>query len=145
MSKLSSFTFQVADKLNWPNRSLSYLCRSFDQLNESEDYRSVKPVIHIGFLDYTLFKAKLEFYATYKLMKTSNSKLTIGLLSSNLKHGRKSRCSLKKNEYINEASKSIFQMTADELVRKRCRDREDYYSSLRSYEETIAEKDALML
>jgi len=30
-------------------------------------------------------------------------------------------------------------MTADELVCKRCRDREDYYSSLRSYERTIAE------
>lgn len=46
-----------------------------------------------------------------------------------------------KNEYLKEASKTMFQMSADELVRKRCRDREEYYQDLQNYERVIAEKD----
>jgi len=69
---LLNLEMQVADKLNWPNRSLSYLCHSFDQLNQSEDYQNVKPVIHIGFLDYNLFKDFPEFYATYKMLNIKN-------------------------------------------------------------------------
>lgn len=46
-----------------------------------------------------------------------------------------------KNEYLEEASKTMFQMSADELVRKRCRDREEYYQDLRNYERVIAEKE----
>ena len=45
------------------------------------------------------------------------------------------------NEYLQEASKTMFQMSADELIRKRCRDREEYYQDLRNYERVIAEKD----
>lgn len=163
---LLNLEMQVADKLNWPNRSLSYLCRSFDQLNQSEDYQCVKPVIHIGFLDYTLFKDKPEFYATYKLMNIKNHHVyndnfdlrVVNLTQIELATNEDKQFQIdywaalfksetweeikmlaEKNEYINEASKSIFQMTADDLVRKRCRDRADYYSSLHSYERTIAE------
>lgn len=62
------------------------------------------------------------------------------------------------NEYFQEASDTIFRMSADDLVRKRCRDREEYYQDLRNYEKKIeldrleheqdlkiiAEKDALI-
>lgn len=44
-----------------------------------------------------------------------------------------------KNPYIKEASKTIYQMTAEERIQKRCRDREDYYASLKSHEEYITE------
>lgn len=44
-----------------------------------------------------------------------------------------------KNEYLNEASETIFQLSADELIKKRCRDREEYYQDLRNYERVIAE------
>lgn len=54
-----------------------------------------------------------------------------------------------KNEYLNEASKTIFQLSADEQIRKRYRDREEYYQDLRNYEreiekmrKIISEKDA---
>lgn len=63
---------QVADHLNWPNRSLCYLCRSFDQLNHGEAYTNIKPIIHIGFLDFTLFKDYPEFYSKYLMMNTQN-------------------------------------------------------------------------
>ncbi len=46
-----------------------------------------------------------------------------------------------KNEYLNEASKTMFRMSADEMIRKRCLDREEYYQDLRNYERVIAEKD----
>ena len=70
--RLINLEMQVANELNWPNRSVLYLCRSFDQLNHGQNYNEVKPVIHIGFLDYTLFKEYPEFYATYKLINVNN-------------------------------------------------------------------------
>lgn len=44
-----------------------------------------------------------------------------------------------KNEYLNEASETIFQLSADEQIKKRCRDREEYYQDLRNYERVIEE------
>lgn len=46
----------------------THLCRSFDQLSHGQDYSDVKPVIHIAFLDYSLFPENPEFCATYRLM-----------------------------------------------------------------------------
>lgn len=46
-----------------------------------------------------------------------------------------------KDEYLNEASKTIYQMSADEMIRKQCRDREEYYEDIRSYERAIAKRD----
>ena len=63
---------QIENQLNWPERSLGYLCRSFDNLNKSDDYLNTKPAIHIGFLDYCLFPDKPEFHATYKLLNAKN-------------------------------------------------------------------------
>ncbi|MBP3274174.1 MAG: PD-(D/E)XK nuclease family transposase [Butyrivibrio sp.] len=46
---------QVENYNNWPMRSLSYLCRRFDNAARGQDYNQVKPVYHIGFIDFTLF------------------------------------------------------------------------------------------
>lgn len=64
---------QVANKLNWTNRSVLYLCRSYDTPKRGEDYIEIRPAIHIGFLDYTLFEEYPEFYATYKLKNIKNN------------------------------------------------------------------------
>ena len=69
---LINLEMQVANKMDWQNRSLVYLCRSFDQLDHGQAYDEIQPVIHIGFLDYTLFKESPEFYATYKLINVKN-------------------------------------------------------------------------
>ncbi len=63
---------QVINQHNWPERSLSYLCRAFDNLNPGEGYQMVKPVVHIGLLDFTLFREYPEFYATYQFMNVKN-------------------------------------------------------------------------
>ena len=59
---------QVVDQKNWVERSMSYLCRCFDNIPKGEDYINVKPVVQIGLLDYTLFPESPEFYASYYLM-----------------------------------------------------------------------------
>lgn len=157
---------QVADHLNWPNRSLCYLCRSFDQLNHGEAYTNIKPVIHIGFLDFTLFKEYPEFYSKYLMMNTQNhhiysSNFDLRVLDLNhielatdedrqyqidywaalfkAKTWEDIKMISEKNPYINDASKTIYLMTEEERIQKRCYDREDYYASLRSHEIYIAE------
>lgn len=46
------------------------------------------------------------------------------------------------NEYLQEASKSIFQFNTDEQIRKLCRDRIEYHQDLHNYERAIANRDA---
>ena len=42
---LINLEMQVINEHNWPERSLSYLCREFDQLSTGQSYELVKPVI----------------------------------------------------------------------------------------------------
>lgn len=145
-----------------------YLCRSFDQLNHGQDYREAKPVIHIGFLDYALFEEAPEFHATYKLINIKSyqpysDSLTLHVVD--LSHielateedkqyhihdwamlfkadtWEEIRMIASENEYLEEAAETMFQMSAEELVRKRCRDREEYYQDLRSYERAVEESE----
>ena len=162
---------QVANQLNWKNRSISYLCRSYDQLHRGQDYSEVKPVIHIGFLDYTLFEEHPEFYATYKLMNVKDHRIysdnlvlrVVDLTQIDLataedrafqidywaalfkaKTWEDIKMLAEKNEYLDEASKTMFQLSADEQIKKRCLDREEYYQDLRAYEKAIAKKDVVI-
>lgn len=115
-----------------------------------------------------LFSDCPEFYASYKLINIKNHRkysdnLTLNVLDlshielateeDKLYHIHKWAMLFKattweeikmiaeQNEYLQEASKTMFRMSADELIRKRCRDREEYYQDLRNYERVIAEKD----
>ncbi|MDE5716472.1 MAG: Rpn family recombination-promoting nuclease/putative transposase [Lachnospiraceae bacterium] len=168
---LINLEMQIANKLNWRHRSVMYLCRSFDQLNRGQNYLEAKPAVHIGFLDYTLFEEKPEFYASYKLINVKNhqkysdsitlnvvdlSRIDLATDEDKKYHIHEWAMLFKatsweeikmlasKDEYLNEASETIFRMSADELLRKRCRDREEYYQDLRSYERKI-EQDRLAL
>lgn len=163
---------QIANQLNWKDRSLLYLCRSFDSLYHGEDYKEIRPVIHIGFLDYTLFKKCPEFYGTYKLMNVKthqiyndNFALSVVDLSridlateEDKEHHIDYWAELFKaatweeitmlaarDEYLREASNTMFELSADEQIRKQCRDREEYYQDLRKYEKAIAQKDAVII
>ena len=49
-----------------------------------------------------------------------------------------------KNNSIREASDTIFLLSAETNIRKRCLDREEYYRDIRTYNKIIAEKDALI-
>lgn len=161
---LINLEMQIANKLNWRERSVMYLCRSFDQLNRGESYLEAKPAVHIGFLDYTLFEEQPEFYASYKLINVKNhqkysdsltlhvvdlSRIDLATEEDKRYHIHEWAMLFKatsweeikmlasRDEYLNEASETIFRMSADDLVRKRCRDREEYYQDLRNYERKI--------
>jgi predicted transposase/invertase (TIGR01784 family) len=76
---------QLKNLGNWIDRSLDYLCRSYDNLLSGQDYSETMSAVHIGFLDFTLFEDKPEFYATYKMMNVKNfniysDKLTLGVV-----------------------------------------------------------------
>lgn len=166
---LINLEMQVANKLNWQDRSLVYLCRSFDQLDHGQEYVEVQSVVHISFLDYTLFPKSPEFYATYKLINEKNHdiysdkiRLSVVNLSridlatnEDIKYQVNYWAKLFKattweeihmlaseNNYIAEASNTMFRLSAEEDIRKRCLDREEYYREIRSYKKIIAEKDA---
>lgn len=85
---LINLEMQVSNENNWTNRSLSYLCRTFDSLEKGEDYNNVNPVTHIGFLNYDLFPDYPEFYAKHKLINERfgyifNSNFELNVVSLN--------------------------------------------------------------
>ena len=59
---------QVVDYHDWPERSLQYLCRLFDDLNRGAGYKETKSAIHIGILDYEVFPGKCTLRDAYCLM-----------------------------------------------------------------------------
>lgn len=171
LNNKSIIEMQVANKMNWRNRSLIYLSRSFDNLNRGHDYLDVQPAIHISFLDYTLFQEQPEFYSTYKLMNMKNHNIysdnfvlsVVDLSRIDLATGEDKKYyidawaklfkattweEIKKmaatNEYLQEASRSIFQFNTDEQMRKLCRDRVEYYQDLHNYERAITQKDTVI-
>lgn len=166
---LINLEMQVSDRMDWQNRSLIYLCRSFDQLDHGQEYIKVQPVIHIGFLDYTLFEESPEFYATYKLINVKNcsvysdsftlSVINLSRIDLATEEDRKYQIDhwarlfkattweeihmlASDNSYIAEASNTMFQLSAEENIRKRCLDREEYYREIRTYKKIIAEDKA---
>ena len=165
---LINLEMQVADRLDWQNRSLIYLCRSFDQLDHGQKYIDALPVIHIGFLDYPLFPSSPEFYATYKLMNVKNysfysDNLTLSVVNLSqtdlaTEEDKKYQIDCwarflraatweeihmlaSKNPYIQEASNSIFLFNTEEQIRKECLDREEYHREIRTYKKIIRENE----
>ncbi|MCH5264101.1 MAG: Rpn family recombination-promoting nuclease/putative transposase [Lachnospiraceae bacterium] len=145
---------QVINQHNWPERSLSYLCRSFDGLNRGEDYLEARPVIQISLLDFTLFPAYPEFYATYQLLNVKNyikysDKLCLHVLDltrtdlateKDKQHQidywaalfkattwEELRMLADKNESIAEAAETVYRLSEEEKIRLQCEAREDYY------------------
>lgn len=159
---------QITNRLNWQNRSVIYLCRSYDSLTHGQDYSEAKSVVHVGFLDYTLFIEYPEFCATYKLSNVKNhqkysdnitlnvvnlSRIDLATEEDKQYHidewaalmkattWEELRMLASKDEYLNEAAETIFRLSTDEQVRKRCRDREEYYEDLHNYEMAILDRD----
>ena len=145
---------QVINEQNWPERSLSYLCRSFDSLNKGEGYLDVKQAIQISLLDFTLFPGNPEFYATYQLLNVKNcikysDKLRLHVLDLTridlaTEEDRKYQIDYwaalfktttweelkmlaKKNDAIAEAVETIYKLSEEENIRLQCEAREDYY------------------
>ncbi len=145
---------QVVNEGNWPERSLCYLCRVFDNLNRGEDYEDVHPAIQIGLLDFTLFEDSPEFFANYYLMNQKNHRIysdkfrlsvldltQIDLATEEDRAYQIDRWAAlfkattweelkmlaKNNQYIKDAVATVRQLTQEEKIRQQCEAREDYY------------------
>lgn len=146
-NKLINLEMQVNNEHNWAERSLSYLCRTFDQLYQGQDYEEALPVHHIGFLDFTLFPDYPEFYATYQILNIKNhhlysSKFSLSVVNltqiamatdEDKAHGidywarlfkantwEEIKMLAKDNEYLEAAANSLYEANADRMVRERC-------------------------
>ena len=162
---------QVINEHNWTERSLCYLCRDFSQLTSGEKYQTVKPVIQIGILNFSLFPQYPEFYATYKMLNVKtytlySDKLCLSVLDlthrelateQDRKYQLNNWAALfkaatweeinmlaKKNEYIDEAANTIHQLTQEEKIRMQCEAREDYYRTQLGWQWMLAEQRALL-
>lgn len=157
---------QMENQLNWQDRSLSYLCRSYDQLYRGQEYTETKPAIHIGFLNFPPFKDCPEFYATYKLLNVKNHNLYsdkfilsvidlthIELATDEDKANQidywarlftatsweEIRMISNNNTYLSEASQALYELNADEITRQKCRAREEYYRTQNTYKKLISD------
>ena len=146
-NSLINLEMQVNNEHNWKERSLSYLCRTFDHLYRGQDYEEALPVHHIGFLDFSLFPNYPEFYATYQLLNIKNhnlysSKFSLSVVDLNQtklaseedkvygidywahlfksKTWEELKMLAKDNEYLDAAANSLYEANADWMVRERC-------------------------
>ena len=83
----------------WTDRSLCYLCRDFGDLNAGDNYDTVKPLIQIDILDFSLFKDSNEFYATYHLANDKTGRIYSDKLSLHV-------LQLNKGKYATEEDKA---------------------------------------
>ena len=151
--KRLNIELQTTDYGDWPDRSLLYLCRAFDDLHAGQEYFELKPTIHIGILDFTLFPDNPEFYSEYLLMNTRthkiySSKFSIRVLDltqtetvpeeekqTDLYYWAKLFCAqsweeiamlAEKNKSIEEAAATMKKLNADEKIKLQCEARERY-------------------
>ena len=144
---------QVINYQNWKERSLSYLCRSFDSVFKGHDYIEVAPVIQISFLDFVLFPEAPEFYATYMMANvkshmiyTDKMQLSVIQLCSielatdedrlyeidrwaslfKAKTWKELKSVAASNQYMQSAVNTIYELSSDETIREQCRAREEF-------------------
>ena len=58
---------QVAKQDYWKERSLTYLCKTYDNLESGKEYNEVIPAIQICILDFDLFEGVEELLSKYYL------------------------------------------------------------------------------
>ena len=161
---LINLEMQMTNQNNWQDRSLSYLCRSFDHLYKGEPYTEAKPATHIGFLNFAPFPEHLEFNGCYKLLNIKNHNLysdkfafhVIDLTHIELATEEDKAWKIdywarlftattweevkmiaENDIHMKEAAKEMYVLSADEMIEERCRARDDYYRTIRTYNKTI--------
>lgn len=158
-SERLNIELQTTDYKDWPDRSLLYLCRAFDDLKKGAKYTELKPTIHIGILDFSPFPEEKEFYSEYQLMNIKthrfyNSKFVMRVLNltqiesvseeekqSDLYYWAQlfratswEEISMlaEKKSVLNEAVTTIQKLNADERIRMQCEAQEKYEHDMAS-------------
>ena len=156
---------QVNNEHNWPDRSLGYLCRSYDNLNNGEDYIETKSAVHISFLNFTLFENNPEFCAKYMLLNVKNHLLFTSKFSLivvelnntelatdedrmygidkwakmfNSKSWEDLKMTAGEDKAMQEALKELYKYNTEEQIREQCEARKRYYARKQYMENKIA-------
>ncbi|MDE5819622.1 MAG: Rpn family recombination-promoting nuclease/putative transposase, partial [Lachnospiraceae bacterium] len=66
--RLINLEMQIKNEGDWPERSLCYLCRAFDNLEKGAPYLNVTPAHHIGILNFSLPHVQKQFYSHYLMI-----------------------------------------------------------------------------
>ena len=158
IGKALNLEMQVINEGNWPERSMSYLCRLFDRLRRGDDYLFNKAAYQFAFLDFTLFEDVPEFFARYGMLNFKNHRLytdkfllgivdltQIDIATEEDKAGKldvwakffkaktweELRMYAKEEPIIARAASGMRQMTEDEMLRETMFSREQFYAQRR--------------
>ena len=158
---------QVVNRHDWPERSIGYLSRMYNNLQKGDQYIDTKPAIHIGILNFSPFEEQPIFYSRNLLMdviqhRIYSSKFAVNVLDLShielatqedkswgldfwarlfkAKTWEEMKMIAKDNEYFTEASNTLCDLYADFNVRERCMDREDYELEQKYLHDTIAQQ-----
>lgn len=145
---------QVLHQSFWPERSLSYACRTFtNQLKKGYNYDTLMPTIHISIIDFPLFPDEHIFYSQNFFMdeithRIYSDKLSIYVLClKHIKYATQAdydnglyewaklfsattweelKMIAQNNTTMHDAVCTIQELTSDERVRMQCEARERY-------------------
>lgn len=67
-NNLVNIEMQVLNEKHWPERSLIYLCRSYDNVSKGEEYSFVFSACQISILSFDLAATAPAFYSTNRLI-----------------------------------------------------------------------------
>ena len=73
--RLINLEMQIKNKGDWPERSLCYLCRAFDNLEKGAPYRNITPAHHIGILNFSLPHVQKQFYSHYYMINETTQEI----------------------------------------------------------------------
>ena len=74
-NSLINLEMQIKNEGNWPERSLCYLCRAFDNLDKGAPYLDVMPAHHIGILNFSLPHVQKQFYSHYYMINETTQEI----------------------------------------------------------------------
>lgn len=160
---------QVINRGNWPERSLAYMCRSFDNLNRGDDYKEIRPVYQIGITDFSPIKESHRFFSRYMFQEVEDHNIysdKIGMFVLDLtaieradENDRRYKRNLwaemfkaeswedlkmlaQENPAIDEAVGQVYKITRDEMLRQRMEAREEYNRIERTNQRILEELKA---
>jgi len=166
--KIINLEMQVVNQEFWANRSLSYLCSIFQNLESGDDYSRIKSAYHIGILNFSPFPDYPEFYAVNKMMNINkhyiyNDNFTLNVLDLTqielateedkeykidywaklfkAKTWEDLKMLAQKNDTFKETCETVYNLNQDKEVRYWCEMREEGQRILRTYESLIKERE----
>ncbi len=150
-NQIINIEMQVENLGDWPERSLTYLCKNFDQLKRGENYIDTMSVIQIGILDFTPEGFPEELFLDYYFvnMETNHiysDKVSIRMLQLNQLGKAEDEAKMpelyhwaqlfrattweeiamlaEKNETIKECIVTLKELSEDEKIQLECEARE---------------------